>query len=307
VIKQTNPTLAAVIVTYNRGEKLEAVLDALEAQTRLPDQIYVIDNASTDDTAARMANRVSDRIFHMRLPKNIGGAGGFNAGLKAAYGDGMDLIWISDDDAYPAPDAIENLATSLVDFEEKTGAWAPFACSAVYWTDGSWCEMNTPNAVWDWPRHFSDELPYLLVGSCSFVSVLVPRWAVKEHGFPISDYFIWYDDAEYTQRLSRSHPGLFVPASKVKHDLAVNVGVNYSMITEKTLWKYCYGARNETSFRRGQYGIVGILSFAYSVRKQMRTGRVPISLRWRIYSAIGRGVLFRPKIEKPVASASFSK
>lgn len=40
--------LAAVIVTHNRADKLAKVLQALRSQTRVPDVIYVIDNASTD-------------------------------------------------------------------------------------------------------------------------------------------------------------------------------------------------------------------------------------------------------------------
>ncbi len=293
------PSLAAVIVTYNRADKLIRVLEALEAQSRVPDRIYVVDNASTDDTAARMRARAGDRIRHLRLAKNIGGAGGFNAGVKAAFGDGFDQIWISDDDAYPEPDALEKLADGLARFEVETGERPSFACSAVRWTDGSWCEMNTPGPVWDWPRFYNAEMPYFLVKSCSFVSVLIPRWAIRAHGFPIKDYFIWYDDAEYTQRLAKSYPGIFVPDSLVIHDVGVNQGVNYGLITEDSLWKFRYGARNETSFRRREQGMAGVLAFLYTVRRQMRDAHLPARLRRSVYKAIWQGYRFRPDIEMP--------
>lgn len=293
------PGVAAVIVTYNRADKLVRVLEALDKQTRAPDRIYVIDNASTDNTATLMKERQGDTLRHLRLARNMGGAGGFNAGVKAAFADGFDLMWISDDDAYPEPDALEKLIDGLAEFETATGYKPSFACSAVRWTDGSWCEMNTPGPVWDWPRFYSADMPYFLVRSCSFVSVLIPRWAVRAHGFPIRDYFIWYDDAEYTQRLAKSYPGIFVPDSLVIHDVGVNHGVNYGMVTDDTLWKFRYGARNETSFRRREQGLVGVLAFLYQVRSQMAEGRVPSRLRGSIYKALWEGWRFKPEIEMP--------
>ena len=298
-VPDLHPRLAAVIVTHNRADKLANVLDALARQTRPPDVIFVVDNASTDHTPDLLEQRANTtpNLRILRLDQNLGGAGGFNAGVKAAYRDGAQLVWISDDDAYPAPDAIEMLETALEVFEDDTQIRAPFACSAVRWTDGSLCEMNTPDTVWDWPRFFSSKTPYFLVRSCSFVSVLVPRWAIREHGLPIKDFFIWYDDAEYTLRLARSHPGLFVPDSRVIHDLAVNQGVNYGLVNETTLWKFKYGARNEAAMQLRDRGLPGLAAFAHRVRGQMRGGEVPRPLRRQIYRALLRGLWFRPKIE----------
>jgi glycosyltransferase involved in cell wall biosynthesis len=246
-----------------------------------------------------MKTRQSDTVRHLRLAKNVGGAGGFNAGVKAAFADGFEQIWISDDDAYPEPDALELLIDGLARFQAETGHAPSFACSAVRWIDGSWCEMNTPATVWDWPRFYRDDMRYFLVRSCSFVSVLIPRWAVRAHGFPIKDYFIWYDDAEYTQRLAKSYPGIFVPDSLVIHDVAANHGVNYGMITDDTLWKFRHGARNETSFRLREQGLAGVAAFVYMVRGQMKEGRLPQRLRRPVYKAIWEGLRFKPEIEMP--------
>lgn len=287
---------AAVIVTFNRSAKLARVLDALATQTVKPDTIYVIDNASTDDTEAVVAAKAMPSVRYVKLPKNVGGAGGFHEGMKIAYEQGANYLWISDDDAYPEPDALEKLLDGIQDFETRH-KWRPsFACSRVEWIDGTLCEMNTPMPVWDWPRFLRADSLYALVVSCSFVSVLIPRWAVKAHGLPIADYFIWFDDAEYTRRIARSYPGIFVPESRVTHDTPENKGVNYSLVTEKSLWKFAYGARNETSFHRRERGIVGVLGFANRVRTEMKRGNVPWSIRRRIFGAILKGWSFRPPI-----------
>lgn len=289
----------AVIVTFNRSAKLMKVLDALEGQTLRPDIVLVVDNASTDDTAALVEQRAGRdaTIRHLRLPKNVGGAGGFHAGMKAAYQMGAQYFWISDDDAYPQPDAIERLHDALDRFQNQNGYRPSFACSRVEWIDGTLCEMNCPRPVWDWARFVHPATPWVLVDSCSFVSALIPRWAVSEHGLPIADYFIWFDDAEYTRRISRSYPGLFVPESVVVHDTPDNRGVNFGMIDEKSLWKFKYGARNETSFRRREAGLVSVLAYAYGVRRQMKGGGVSRAARRQVYASILKGMSFRPAIE----------
>src|SRR5215510_3468696 len=52
-------TVTVVVCAYNEARLLPACLHTLRAQTRVPDDIIVIDNASTDDTAA-VARRVPD-------------------------------------------------------------------------------------------------------------------------------------------------------------------------------------------------------------------------------------------------------
>lgn len=289
---------AAVIVTFNRSAKLMKVLDALAVQTMPPEVILVVDNASTDDTAALLAARAESdpRLRHIRLPVNAGGAGGFHAGMRVACQMGAAHLWLSDDDAYPRPDALERLHDALARFEQDTGRRPSFACSRVEWIDGSLCEMNCPRPVWDWARFVQPGAGWALVDSCSFVSALVPAWAVRKHGLPIAEYFIWFDDAEFTRRISRSHPGIFVPESVVVHDTPENRGVNYGLVDEASLWKFVYGARNEASFRRREVGLISVLAFAYGARGQMRRHRVPARLRRKIYGAILRGLSFRPKI-----------
>ena len=47
-----SPTIAAIVCAYNEARVLPACLHSLLAQTRPPDEILVINNASTDETGA---------------------------------------------------------------------------------------------------------------------------------------------------------------------------------------------------------------------------------------------------------------
>ncbi len=84
------------------------MLDGLAAQTHRPDAVYIVDNASSDHTREVLdrwhGGDLPLRVTHS--PDNLGGAGGFHLGLRQAYGDGFDRIWLMDDDVVPAPDCL---------------------------------------------------------------------------------------------------------------------------------------------------------------------------------------------------------
>jgi rhamnopyranosyl-N-acetylglucosaminyl-diphospho-decaprenol beta-1,3/1,4-galactofuranosyltransferase len=55
-----SPRVVAVVVTYNRRELLLESLAAVRAQSRAPDVVIVVDNASSDGTAAAVRDRYPD-------------------------------------------------------------------------------------------------------------------------------------------------------------------------------------------------------------------------------------------------------
>ncbi|MCG7322050.1 glycosyltransferase family 2 protein [Arsenicicoccus bolidensis] len=290
--------VAAVVVTYNRRELLEQTLAGLEQQSRPVDKIFVIDNASTDETEAYLASRaftVEHRV--VRLPENTGGAGGFSEGTRLAYEEGFDGVWLMDDDTIPREGALAPLVTTLGDAEERLGFRPSFACSMVLWKDGSMCEMNTPEPTWDWIRPLALGADYTLMKSCSFVSVLVTRQAIHAVGLPSANFFIWYDDAEYTQRLSKYRPGVFVPASKVDHLLPQNRGVNFGDVNDQNVWKFEYGVRNQIAsairFRNPALAV----DLVERVYAQTRGSGVSRANKVRLLKAAARGLRFRPEIK----------
>ena len=149
--------VAAVVVTYNRLEKLKKVLASLESQTRLPQMLVIVNNAATDGTAEylkeyaqRFALSDSMQLDIVTLEKNEGGAGGFSAGMRRSYELGADYAWIFDDDGYPEPDALDKLVLGYDSAVAELGPDVPFACSMVKFIDGTISEMNNPIPTWDW-------------------------------------------------------------------------------------------------------------------------------------------------------------
>jgi rhamnopyranosyl-N-acetylglucosaminyl-diphospho-decaprenol beta-1,3/1,4-galactofuranosyltransferase len=205
----------AVVVAYNRRDLLIEVLDALAGQTAPVAAIVVVDNASTDDTASVVRERYP-HVDLVSVVRNTGGAGGFAIGAaRAVVRQNADLVWLMDDDTVPTETALEALLTSVGDDSRVT-----IAGSRVVWTDGQDHPMNTPRPkpfVSARERVAAEARGAVPVRSSSFVSMLVRADAVREHGLPIADYFIWNDDFEYSMRILRRSRGFFVPGSVVVH------------------------------------------------------------------------------------------
>ncbi|MBZ4487084.1 glycosyltransferase family 2 protein [Microbacterium sp. cx-55] len=293
-------TTAAVVVTFNRLEKLKAVIESVRAQIEPVETLILIDNASTDGTREYLATlRDQDGIDVVTMPRNVGGAGGFAEGMRRGYGTGADFVWIMDDDCYPESTALAELTRGFADAVDELGPDVPFACSVVKFTDGTICEMNNPVPTWDWGRLLVKGQRNVMVTTCSFVSVLVPRWAIAEYGLPYAEYFIWFDDREYTLRLTRRCPGVQVLDSVVIHDMGENRGVNFGMVDPASVWKFEHGVRNEASYLFHHRGLLYYIEFGARLAVSLHRGRVPLPLRARLFKKWLAGVTFNPQVAFP--------
>src|SRR6204780_2101244 len=139
------PRVIAVVVTYNRRDLLLEALAAVQAQTRPADAVIVIDNASTDGTAAAV-RRQYPTAGVTELASNTGGAGGFACGMALALDQSADLVWLMDDDTVPEPGALR----ALLDARARYPAYpssppAPLARPGVG-TDGRAPPLKPPRA-----------------------------------------------------------------------------------------------------------------------------------------------------------------
>jgi GT2 family glycosyltransferase len=208
--------VGALVVTYNRRDLLRESLQAVLGQTRAPDHVMVVDNASTDGTP-EMVEREFPQVEVVRLASNEGAAGGFHEALARGVEGGFEWLWTLDDDTIPNADALERLLRAP---ERLDGMPEPVMLySRVLWTDGSVHPMNLPNIDGRDPQRYIDglarNLPPLRWGT--FPSLLVRADAVRRHGPPRKAFFLWSDDIDFTARILREEPGYFVPDSVAVH------------------------------------------------------------------------------------------
>ena len=236
----------AVVVAHDRRELLLEGLAALAAQTRRPDAVVVVDNASGDGSAEAVRRWAAAPgaldVDLLVLERNTGGAGGFAAGLaRAVHHHGADAVWLMDDDTVPRPQA---LAASLAAWR-ATGA--ALVASRVVWTDGREHPMNTPRVrpgAGAAERAAAAAAGCVPVRSASFVAVLLDAAAVRADGLPEAGYFLWNDDFEYTTRLLRHRRGVACPASVVEHRTRVfgstdaDPGERFVLEVRNKLWTF---------------------------------------------------------------------
>lgn len=281
----------AVILTYNRKDLLKRCLDAVLAQTRPCDRVIVIDNASHDGTQQMLLEARYPNLEVHVLSSNIGASGGFNAGFRIAYQKGADFVWMMDDDVIPDPDALQRLleADELL---SRRGIERAFLLSSAFTENGH--ATNTPTLSMrsnrigypGWPELAGDGL--LPVQSATFVSILVPRATLAEHGVPIAPMFIWGEDTEYTLRITQDRPGFLVGTSKVLHLRQENGPINILTENSPTRLKYHrHFIRNKVFIARKYSGrgrvvpleMYGIARLLYQVLRQGQFGKFSIILR----------------------------
>lgn len=257
----SRPRLIAIVVTYNRLLALQMTVERLLATpASYLEAVVVVDNASDDATREWLASQTDPRIVIETLATNLGGAGGFEHGMRVAT-DRFDPDWLClmDDDARPYAGAIE----VFLDTDRPEEAYA----AAVYFPNGNICEMNRPGLNPFWHRdvfwrtvsatlqgkgrfgfHISDstydtDAAPVVVDNASFVGFFVSRAGVKRVGFPDGKLFIYGDDVIYSLLLRKAGGKiLFDPRVRFEHACATFATDGYSVL--RPIWKVYYIYRN---------------------------------------------------------------
>ena len=195
--------IAAVIVTYNRKELLAENIEMLLAQTRQLDKIFVVDNCSTDGTREYLAELgwlSSTQFVYIKTTDNIGGAGGFYTGTKAAYDAGADWIILMDDDGRMADcytvEKLYRVAEQL--YNNGVGNRKLFVNALVQQENLLSFKMGNKYTVAEAVAASKDGL---LEGEANpFNGTMVSRELVAEIGYPNQEFFIKGDEVNYKQR-----------------------------------------------------------------------------------------------------------
>lgn len=240
MIKETNETVCAVIVTYNRKKLLIKCLESIENQTRPVNAIYIVDNASTDGTPELLLKkgyiteippnniskslqktfRKDDILIHyFRNHENTGGAGGFYNGIKNAYEKDYEWLWLMDDDSEPKIDALEKLSFHFKDQDLSAivNSVIDINDNFLYATRGYFNfnrGLPVPQILSkdDYNGQYNIEVDF-----AGFVGVLVNRKTIKKVGFVKKEFFIFVDDLEYCYRLRKIGKILLVSNSFIIH------------------------------------------------------------------------------------------
>jgi len=81
------PKVSVLLPVYNVAPYIRETIASILTQTFVDFELIVVDDLSTDDTAAIVASILDDRIIFIRNAQNLGRAGSDNAGMAAVRGE----------------------------------------------------------------------------------------------------------------------------------------------------------------------------------------------------------------------------
>lgn len=220
------PLVTVVIVNYNGGAMICQCLDALKKQSFRNFATVVVDNNSSDDSAASIRADFPDVVI-LSLKNNVGFAGGVNHAVKErALG-----VWVAllNPDAFPTEDWLENLVASAQrnpeysafgsrmfsdpDHQYLDGVGDVYHVSGLPWRDGHGC----PNA----PHHNREKEIFAPCAAAALYSVS----AIREIGLFDEDFFLYVEDIDLGFRLRLAgYRALYVPKACVLHVGSAFVG-----------------------------------------------------------------------------------
>ncbi len=215
----SNNQVSVIIVNWNGEQFLERCLTALMAQTVMPDEIILVDNASSDRSI-----EIVQQFPHVRLlaqNQNTGFAGGNNLGIKAVSVN-SDWIALLNPDAFVDPHWLEALLMAT----ESNPGFDMFGSRLVNAgnpsiLDGAGDIYHISGLVWRMrhgsPISTTEEHEREVFSPCA-AAALYRRSAWQATGSLDEDYFCYVEDVDIGFRLRLAgYRCLYVPQSVAYH------------------------------------------------------------------------------------------
>jgi N-acetylglucosaminyl-diphospho-decaprenol L-rhamnosyltransferase len=207
------PTLAVVVVTYNSASALERSLPALTAQLRDGDELIVVDNASRDETVARVGELAPEATL-VESRSNLGFPAACNLGAQAASSE---LLCFLNPDAVPQPglrDAIERPALDGSGWTAWQGLVASDSGALVSSAGGV---LHFTGIAWAGAAGHPRGTPVERLGFLSGACLVIGRERFHELGGFADDYFLYHEDVDLSLRVLLAGGAIGVCTDAIVH------------------------------------------------------------------------------------------
>jgi glycosyltransferase involved in cell wall biosynthesis len=202
------PSIAVVVPVYNRAHIVMATLESVAGQSLLPTRLIVVDDGSTDQTAAQVERWLAEHkgLLSGRLVRqpNRGPSAARNRGLTTA-GVCTFVTFLDSDDRWPT-DFLERTSTALVEYPTAVAA----SCDRE-----QYCGKHHGTLRQDLTSLAAAPIKWILRHGAGIASTTLFRTAavVERGGF--DEDLLAGEDAALFLRLSLDGPWLHVPGRPV--------------------------------------------------------------------------------------------
>jgi len=219
-----SPEVSIVIVTWNGRQYLDACLRAVQAQQGVDAEIVLVDNASSDGTAAYVRARFPD-VRLVQLEENRGFAGGNNAGAREARGEYLAFL---NNDTVADPGWLRTLRAGV-----DAGSRGLLVTSRIVYMHDPGVIDSAGDGVFRsggaFKRHHGDAAaaaaqPMEVFGVCG-AACLMPKAVFDELGGFDEDFFASHEDVDLSYRARlRGYRCLYAPDAIVRHHGSATLG-----------------------------------------------------------------------------------
>ena len=192
-------SLSVIITNYNKSKYIEECIQSVLNQTLLPDEIIVIDDASSDNSVEIIEKILSRNpiVRLVSLSKNGGVSRARNIGMETARS--IYITFLDGDDFYGNVKKLENEMTLI-----KKATRDIVAYSKIMFVDESGVDLKNP-PIKDSKYLQGNLYPRLLTGKFNFSTIARDYCFRKELGVLVKGYNEsrnLYEDLEFTTKLA---------------------------------------------------------------------------------------------------------
>lgn len=229
-VEKSKVKTAVILVNYNGKKYNKACIESiLSSDTESEICIYVADNASTDGSMELLREQFcgEKRVSLMPLDANYGFSYANNEGIRRAAEEGCDFFLLLNNDTEICADALEELLSCAKKHPESV--IAPKICysdnRSRIWSAGG--ELS--GIVWK-ASHIGldqeDDGRYDTEREIDFATgcaLLIPKEVIRKAGMLDPDFFLYYEDTEYSLRLRKQGiPLFYCPSAVIYHKVGAS-------------------------------------------------------------------------------------
>lgn len=232
IAEKQNPSVAIVLVNYNGFEFTKECIESLFAIDYLNYQIVLINNGSTDQSGSLLNSYFNNRIVYIDKFENKGVTAGNNGGIEYALNNQFDYVLLLNNDTLVSP----NFLTCMVETSCNNSNSMVVPKIRLYYDQTRLDFWNGTGFNW-WSstvkgfRYFPFDGPEYntsyeikLTSTCC---LLVPTKIFRTIGVMDEKYFMYFDDADFTIRATRSgFKIIYEPSSIILHKGGMSSKVN---------------------------------------------------------------------------------
>jgi len=219
--------VGVVTVTFNSASVIADFMDSMLKQVYANFTLYVIDNASTDETLERLSEYRDPRIVIIRNPNNVGVAEGNNIGIRASHTDGCTLVLLINNDTVFDANLLSELVHGLGQYDMVVPKILYFDDPVTIWCAGGYLSRIRGSA-----RHFGhgrrDDGRFdrtRVVNYSPTCCMLIKRDVFERIGLMDPTYFVYFDDTDFCYRAHRAGIRLlYVSAARLLHKISSLTG-----------------------------------------------------------------------------------